>query len=600
MNLRTLGVRGKNLPTKRTLAVVSSDFAIAGLLGFFERSFNKAFEVKSPEEFNEIFGNQINPSAYGPDAVKGFFDNAVGVASTLIIQSMFGFSGGSIDAVVASREKADGGADADAYKVESAYQEELEYGVSGNRTGTKFTQAPRFSTLSAGGVATSGVEEAVLDSVSGIRVGDIARFDGDSIVYQKITEIVESENKIKWVGDLGATLAVDDVVDIPGFIVQTFRKSSTGIETEVQTDLGQVVCSPQPEVAEFFVDNIHSSNNWVKITGASASGLGDRFPVNDSAVVYPTNGEDGTTSIDVVYQDFFLKKFDNLPVRFVANPESTNEAVQKAIETYNKGRTEGDTPLTIFNIVEDRTKGQLVTIGNNFQRSDEVSGIIPANWLKVSDPFNSSQNAPLRHVPNVGHIMGLWIRTIGILGVHYVPATGETPIFGVEGVVGDQFLDDRDRTDIAEAGINVIQQRSGIGTILANCRTPSTATAFAFGNGLVMRNFIKVSSVDSLKPTENTPNSANRLRSSKMAIVLFLNKLWLSGSTGDVPEGETFGQTEEEDRTLSTTEEAFQVSLDPIKNSKANLQLGRRDIDTYFTYPAPGESIVIGVGILLR
>lgn len=609
MNLRTLGVRGKNLPTKKTLAVISSDFGIAGLLGFFERSYNEPFEISSPEEFTEIFGNQINSSEYGPDAVKGFFDNAVGVASTLIIQSMIGFTGGSIDAVVANRDKVDVGADADAYTVEAAYQAKLEYGISGNRTGTKFTQVARFSTLAAATVAATGVSEAVLDSVAGMRVGDIILFKtngGASPVYKKITGIVESEFKVQWSGDFevsgasGETLSIDDDVEIPGFTVQTFRKSITGIETEVESDLGQTVCSSESDVPEFFVDNIHAVNNFVKVTGASASSLGDKLPVNDSVVVYNANGVDGTKTIDVTYQDNFLQKFNNLPVRFVGQPESTLEAVQKAIEVYNKGRTGGDSPLTIYNVVEDRTKAQLITIGNNFQRSDEVTGIIAANWLEVVDPFNSSQNAPFRTVPNVGHIMGLWVRSIGTLGIHFVPATAETPIFGVEGVKGDQFLDDRDRTDLAEAGINVIQQRTGIGVVLANCRTPSTDTAFAFGNGLLMRNFIKVSSVDSLKPTENTPNSINRLRSSKSAILTFLYGLWFSGSTGDVALGETFGQTEEADGELSTAEDSFQVSLDPIKNSKANLQLGRRDLDVFFAYPTPGESIVIGVGILLR
>lgn len=600
MSLRTFGVRGKNLPTKRTLAVSAAEFSIGGLLAFTERSYANPFEINGPEEYAEVFGGQVNSGDYGPDAVKGFFDNAVGVSSTLIIQPMIGYTGGSIDAVVASRDVADDGADADAYKVEAAYQEELEYGVSGNRTGTKFTQSTRFSTLSAGSVAASGVSEAVLDSVSGFRVGDIVRFVGAATVYLKITGIVEAENKIQWSGDLGTTLAADDVVDIPGFTVQTYRKSLTGIETEVETDLGQVVCSSESEVSEFYVENVHASNNWVKITEASASTLGDRLPADDIDVVYHTNGAEGTKTITTDYQDYFLAKFNNLAVRFLANPETTDVSVQKAGEAYSKGRTGGDNPLWIYNIVEDRTKAQLITIGNGFQRSDEVTGIIAANWLQVVDPFNSAQNAPFRNVPNVGHIMGLWIRTIGTLGIHYVPATGETPIFGVEGVVGDQFLDDRDRTDIAESGINVIQQRTGIGILLANCRTPSTDTAFAFGNGLLMRNFIKVSAVDSLRTTENTPNSINRLRGSKMAILTFLYGLWASGSTGDVAEGETFGQTEEADGSLSTPEDAFQVSLDPIKNSKTNLQLGRRDIDVYFTYPAPAESIVIGVGILLR
>ena len=115
-----------------------------------------------------------------------------------------------------------------------------------------------------------------------------------------------------------------------------------------------------------------------------------------------------------------------------------------------------------------------------------------------------------------------------------------------------------------------------------------------------MRNFIKVSSVDSLAGSENTPNAIARLKNDKMAILTFLYKLWKSGSTGDVPEGETFGQTQEDDGTDSVAEDHFTVSIDPIKNSKTNLQAGERTYDTYFTYPAPAESIQIGVGILLR
>lgn len=607
MSLRTFGVRGKNLPTKKTLTVTASDFLIGGILAFTERRYYKAFDITSIDQFQQIFGDQIDSSVYGPDAINGFFANTKGSSATLYVQSLLGYDGSDIDAVVASRDVEDAGGDTDAYTVEAAYEEELEYGTSGNRTGTKFTLATRFSTLAAETVASTDQEYAVLDSVSGMRVGDIVEFTATggtaATIYKKITNIVESENKIEWSGDFddteATTLAVDDTVSIPGFTVQTYRKSYKGVEKEVETDLGSTICSSESAVTDFYVGNVHSSNKYVKITENSASSLEERLPVADSAVTYPTNGEEGTVDIDSDYQDYFLANFDTEPIRFLANPETTDTTVQKALETYSKSRTQGDNPIVIYNIVEDRTQSQLITIGNKFQRSDEVTGIIAANWLEIDDPFTDAQNAPYREVPNVGHIMGLWIRSIDTLGIHFVPATQSTPIWGCEGVVGDQFLNDEYRTKIAEAGINVIQEKSGIGILLANCRTPSTATAFAFGNGILMRNYIKVSAVDSLAPTENTPNSINRLRASKMAITTFLQKMWLSGSTGSVAEGETFGQYEKDDGSLSTADDAFQVSLDPIKNSRANLELGRRDIDTYFTYPAPAESILIGVGILL-
>lgn len=608
-NLRTFGLNGKNLPVKRTLAVVASDFLIGGIIANFERKYNKAFEVKSPEDFAQIFGSQVNPNDYGPDAVKGFFDNTVGTSPTLWIQSFLGYDGAVIDSIVAKKEVADDGADADAYTIEAAYQEELEYGVSGNRTGFKITHVDRFSTLAAGTVAATGVSTAILDSVIGIVVGDIILFKtnaGASPVYKVVIAVNESAKSVSWSGNFevsggsAETLAIDDEVVIEGFTVQTFRESTTGIVTEVNADLGTQICSTESAVTDFYVENIHASNTWLKITEASASTLGERLPVENATVIYLAGGDNGTTVNTAAGARNFYENLNDVDVRFLANPESTNESIQKELEIYSKARTKNDNPIVITVITEDRTKSQLETIGNSYQRSDEVDMIIPANWLKVADPFTISANAPLRTVPNCGHVMGAWVRTIATFGIHYIPATNEILILGAEGVVGDQFLNNRDRTDIAENGINLIQEKVGIGIKLANCRTPSTDTAYSFGNGILMRNFIKVSSVDSLDGSENTPNTIARLRNDKMAILTFLYKLWKSGSTGDVPEGETFGQTQEDDGTDSTAEDHFTVSIDPIKNSKANLQAGERTYDTYFTYPAPAESIQIGVGILLR
>lgn len=607
--LRTFGVNGKNLPVKKTLAVTASDFLIGAIIGSFERKYDTAFKVTSPEEFTEIFGNQIDSSAYGPDAVKGFFDNTVGASPTLWIQSEVGHDGSDIDAVVASGNIEDEGADADAYTVEAAYEEELEYGTSGNRTGYVITSVDRFSTLAAATVAATGVTTATLDSVSGIVVGDIILFNtdsGGSPVYKKVTDVDEANNQVSWEGDFevsggsGETLAVDDEVVIPGFTVQTYRKSTKGVVSEVATSLGEKVCSTESDVIEYYVENIHSSNPWIKITEASASTLGDRLPVENTDPVYLTGGDDGTTTATTATVEYFCEKLDDADIRFLAYPESTDISIQKTLETYSKARTKNDNPMVIAVIAEDRTKSQLITIGNKYQRSDEVDIVIPANWLGVTDPFSDAQNAPDRHVPNCGHVMGAWIRTISTFGIHYVPATNEILLLGVNSVIGDTFLNDRDRTDIAEAGVNLIQEKTGIGIKLANCRTPSTETAYAFGNGILMRNYIKVSSVDSLQGSENTPNSYNRLKSDKMAILTFLYSLWASGSTGDVAEGETFGQTQEDDDELSKPTDHFTVSIDPIKNSKTNLQLGMRTIDVYFTYPAPAESIQIGVGILLR
>jgi hypothetical protein len=282
----------------------------------------------------------------------------------------------------------------------------------------------------------------------------------------------------------------------------------------------------------------------------------------------------------------------------LANCESTDATIQKAMETYSKARW--DNPKIIFNVAENRTKAQLVAIGNGFQRSDDVLGVIVANWMKVTDPFNAAPNAPDRTIPNVGHVMGAWVRSIGSRGIHYIPATKDNPIYGVNGVVGDQFLSDYDRTDLANAGINVIQEIAGSGIVVRNFFTPSTSTDFQFANGILMREYIKVSAVTSLQGSENTPNSLERVKEDRMAILNFLYRLWQVGSNGSAPAGETFGQSFDAAGNPTKAEDHFEVRADVVNNPAIKISSGERNLDIYFTYPAPAGSIRIGAGILLR
>jgi hypothetical protein len=606
--MKKLGVHGANLPAKKNLSVVASDFGIGGMLINCERQYNKAFEVSKIEEFREIFGNNISSTEYGNDAVKAFFDNIVGVTGSLWIQSLMGYSSSAIDAVVASREKADDGADADAYTLQCAYLDNLQYGFAGNRTGTKVTHADRFATEAGGTCPATGQSYADLDSVIGIKVGDLILFKtnaGAAPVYKILTGVDESLNRVTWTGDFevsaasGETLAVDDEVTIPGFRIQTYYKDIKGVETEVDIEQGKIICSSESAVVDYYVDNVFKNSKYIKVTEASASSLGDRLPAEDSAVVYMTGGLEGTTITTAAEQAYFLGKLDNKPIRFLANPESTSEVFQKGLIDYSDSRPD-DNPIVIVNIAEDRTKAQLKVIGNSFQKSDFSPAVICANWQKVSDPFSNSPTAPLRNVPNVGHVMGNWIYTISTLGIHYIPATNATPLRGTLGVVGDQFLDDDDRTELAEAGINLIQEKSGVGIKIANLFTVSTATEYKFANGILMRNYIKVSSVDSLDGSENTPNSLNRISGDKMAIELFLYNLWDRGSTGNVITGETFGQGLTDSNVPTDPTDHFEVIADITNNPQSSINQGERYLDVYFSFPTPAGRIVIGVGILLR
>lgn len=606
---RRQGVYGQNLPPKTNQGIRPANFKVAGIAGQFERKYNRTFAVSTPSEAQEIFGGHVIPSFYGWDVLNGLFANARGVDVTLYIQSYVGNTGSSIDAATASDTVNSQGTGDPSVKLQAAYKGEPEYGVSGNRTSYKIVNGVRFTTQLAANVS-SGATSAQLDSVAGIQVGDVMHFTdsgGNYDEHHKITNINASTKTVTWDdtdandsqwGATGGTAG--DTAEVMGFQVKTFRQDRQGTEVEVEKEIGRTWCTMEPEVTDFYVDNVLSQNAYLEGIDQDASAsanYGDTFPVDVSSVTYLTGGSDGTSPSASAW-DFLLRNFDEDPIRLLSVVEETTKAVHDNVEAYCAGRD--DTPIAMYVWPEDQTKDQLIQIGQNYQRSDEVLFVGAANWLKVDDPFAGSPVAPDRHVPNVGHLMGQWFRGIDQNGLHYVPAVRNLPILGANDVVGYAAPSDDDRTDLAEAGVNVIQNIQGSGLILRSWFTPSTSLAYRFGNGLLMRNFIKVSIVDALVPQENTPNSLQRILENRITVLQFLYRLWERGANGDARTGDFFGQGVTADGDLTQPTDHFEVVADQENNPQTAINRGERNIDLWFTYPSPAGSIQVGVGILLR
>lgn len=304
----------------------------------------------------------------------------------------------------------------------------------------------------------------------------------------------------------------------------------------------------------------------------------------------------GGTRGDVEW-DFHV--LDPYPIRMLALCESANDSLQSSLEQYCRSRE--DNPIAVlvpqYNML---TKERMIQAGNFFQRSDEVDALYVANWLGVPDPFSTSPAAPDREVPPVGHVMGLWIYSIQQNGIHSTPARKNCSLSNVNSVIGYTADKDQDRTDLADAGVNVIQKVTGKGFLLRNAFTPSTAAEWRYANAVIQRNFIKISVVDSLQDSENTPNTMPNVREDRMATLQFMHKMWRSGSNGSTREGEFFGQYEKDDGSLSTVEDAFEVVADATNNSVQTLQAGERNIDIWFMFPAPAGSIKVGVGLIYK
>jgi hypothetical protein len=578
--MRRLGVYGENLATKKERAVTPSDFSIGGLYAMFNRRFNKPFRFRDSNEAELVLGPQTDPALYGWDVLNGFFSNLAGQQGSIIVVSYPGAGATQASYTHAS-----------ILKFAAAYHGETEYGKAANKVGFTFIQGRAFSTKVTEATTTADVK---VESTAGIKIGDMLAI-GSTPVYQKVTDIDENLGVIT----LGAavTVSVGDAVGVVAYQIKTFLKDVSGLSVEVEKVMGNRWLTLNSQDPDRYMAIAFKSNAYIDI---SVTGTVPDTPISNLTVTrFLSGGTDGTRPATVDDFKNIWPLMDNQPMRMVAAPETSNTDVQKALEAYCNNRE--DNPVVIITGQEAMlTKEQCIEAGQAFQRSNEVDAVYVHNWIGVNDPFSSSPTAPRRFIPPVGHVMGLWIQSIGLYGIHCIPARKVLSLSGVAEVEGYTAENDYDRTDLAEAGINVIQFIPGRGATVRNFFTSSVSVEFRYANALIMRNYVKSSVVESLEESENQPNTIERVEEDRMAAYQFMHKMWLRGSNGSVPTGETFGQYMKENGQYSMETEAYEVIADASNNPVSVLQAGNRNIDIYFMFPAPAGSIKVGVGLIYR
>jgi hypothetical protein len=600
--MRRLGVYSENLPTKTTPQVQPANFSIAGLLGLFERKYAAPVLVTNQTEALAALGAQIDSSAYGPDALNGFFTNLVGTQGSIYVLS---YKGTGAVAASASLNNLDSPAEP-CLKLSSAYQGIDDYGLSGNRTGYTVTNGSAFSTAVT--TLPSGTGDPariiILASVVGVKVGDVIKISKTGYSeFHYVTEVNENAKTVKWADSdyAGTGVAADYTVDVWALQIKTYRKDINGVVSEVDVDLGKTWITFNSADSGKYIQNVFARSSWLKAALLTVTGgptAAQIYPADVATITYLASGAVGTLPASASDWAILYPLFNGLPIRWLANCETSNATYQAALEAYCAGRS--DNPIAVLVGAQSMTKAQAVAAGQSFQRSNEVDAVFVHNWLAIPDPFATSPTAPYRTIPNVGHIMGWWINSVQSSGIHVIPARKNHPLLGVSDVYGEQGLDDYTRTDMANAGTNVIQNMSGRGIIVRNLFTLSTDKAFRYSNAILMRNYVKISGIDSLQDSENTPNDIGHVREDRMAFLQFMHRLWGRGSTGNIKEGETFGQYEKSSGVLSTEEESYEVIADATNNPVTTLQAGERNIDIWFMFPAPAGSIKIGVGLIYR
>lgn len=598
------GTHGKDLATKKPTRVTNADFARGGLIMYAERRYDQVIRTKSFPEWQDWFGTEFSSSRYGYGQAEKLFQNLLGVSGDLYTYSRPGYSDAStLDAVQASKNAVDGDSAA-ALDFKAGNREVIEYGVSGNRTGFKTTQGDR-STLSIAVTYVPTETDIYVDSVADVYVGDILKIDASGgtpgIIYLQVTAVEESSKKISFAAAITPEIpTLGDTVTVRSFKVQTYRKDINGLVTEQQVSIADEWVTNVPDTGPYYVKDVFNPRSfWMIIEDLSpiTTDADKILPADTPDIVWLESGADGTNASTVTQWARSLAAFDNLPVRYLGNVETTNEDVYTAGELYCNSRVD-DKPKWIGNFQKDPTKAQAIELGRRHQRSNYVSGLGVTTWLKVSDPFSTSPNAPAREIPNVGAIIGSTIYAKETYGIHYSPATEETSIQGIVGLVNDNMpenFDDGDRTNVLNAGLNMIIEAEGGGYRTGNLVTFSTAKEWVFSEAGIMNSFIRVSVIDSLRSKENKPTTFARGDAQSKAITTFMYKLYSKGSTGGAPLGETFGASAENPNFLDLVE----VQFDPINNPQEELNLGNTAFDIWFNIPSPNGSITIGTGRLV-
>lgn len=592
--MRVRGVFGYNLPPRASTVVTPADFAVYGVIGRFARGLVDIVDINNATDLATKCGG-YKSGYYGRYVLDRLLTNLRGASAKGYVRMYV-----ASDAVQASSTLNDtAGSPAPTLKIAAAYQTIIDKSADGNDTGYTLTNGAR-ATTTVNANASLSATSLVLASVASVRVGDRLSIvsSGPVTHYAKVSAINENTKTVT-ISALTNAVVVGDVVSMTGFQIVCYRRTSTGASAKVDIPENKIWLSLESENTEFYVNNAFANHPYLQLEDLlSGASLQQSWPANVSTVTFLTSGSSGTSPSTASDWNLY-SQFDNKPVRFLFNTDTTLSGVNIDGEAYCSGRQ--DTPIWMYNIPTNQSKSQLLTIGGLYQRSNQVQGVIPSSWRNVNDPIGQGAN-PVIKIPTHGAIVGAWIWTaLTSYGIHQAPAGDDVPLLGfvdTPDATEDDFTED-ERTDILEAGINLVQFITGVGLSMRSFRTPSTNGAFRWGTWLLMQNFVKVSAVESLHSSESRPNRLQSLQEKGRAISDFGRKLYNGSFPFGIDPAGAFGTFIRSDGRPSQFEDVFTVQVDQFNNPQSSINAGEGNVFIYMYPPPLLESLAIGVGFTI-
>lgn len=333
-----------------------------------------------------------------------------------------------------------------------------------------------------------------------------------------------------------------------------------------------------PATAVTSINDATMGSEYIKVTNLSSASVA---PTNNPALGTFTldNGADGSAPIATAFTgtqaDFTgLYAFDAFDISHLANAESTDSTHLGALRDYCSSR---GTVFGIAAIPIASTVSSAETAGTNLQVSNAYMALY-GGWVSIIDPIGSGPN-PLKWVPPVGHVLGVYARTFRDRGVHKAPAG---VIDGQLKGVFDLDMDinnDTDLTDLANVGVNAIRAVPGYGRVVAVSRTLSKDIRWRFVNVRNLFNYVKRSLKTGLAFVQQEPNDAILRSKVRNNVVLpFFRNLFMKGAFGS-----------------GKFEDLVTITCDESNNPPSEIDLGNFHIDITMYPGKPAETILISV-----
>lgn len=451
--------------------------------------------------------------------------------------------------------------------------------VTANNTTLGFTAA---ATPTYGTPAATAVGGTTLNAVEVFDVGDAVQItDGTNTAIVKLLSINEITRAVTWTPDVTGIAGWDQRLIMVSNLEfdLTVAYGSSEAEDVVETFTGLSMESDVPNYAPAKINDTINGSKYITVKDEnSASSPGNDRPAATTGLQRLNPGRDGTpTANDFIGSQanrtgFYA--FDSHNVQLICC-ERTDSAITTAALSYCAGR--GDC-MYVGAVPEGFVQaGQAVNYGKAFQ-GKKVYGALYSPWIQISDPIGVGDN-PIKTIPPVGHVMGVYARIESNRGVWKAPAGDEANLRGVLDVA--YRLSDGEHTNLVKNGsVNGIRAIPRAGIVVDSSRTLSTDTRWFYVNVRLLFNYVKSSLRDGLRWVRQEPNRVFLWNTIKYnSVTPFLMGLWRRGAFG-----------------TGEPEEVFTVICDESNNPPEEVDQGNLYVEVYFYPSKPAETIIIKVG----